>query len=108
MSEEDLLAKLFEQLLSAEEEKTKPPPDNGESETEDSGIFGNIDIEAVLKLGELFSEMNKTDKNTRLLLALKPHLREENREKVDSALKLMKIMSILPLLKDSGILNGLF
>lgn len=109
MSQEDLLAKLFEQLLESEDGKAKDSdneqgsPDNG---TKD--IFGNIDIDMIMKLGELMSNMNANDKNTQLLLALKPHLRPENRKKVDNALKLMKIINLLPLLRDSGILNGFF
>ena len=38
-----------------------------------------------------------------LLLALKPLLREENRAKVDTAVKLLKLASLLPLLKDTGL-----
>lgn len=107
MAEEDLLAKLFEQLLAADEQKKDSPPSDEETE-EGGGLFDGIDIDALLKLGELFSQMNKPDKNTQLLLALKPHLRPENRQKVDGALKLMKIINILPILKESGLLGGLF
>lgn len=111
MSNEDLLAKLFEQLLDANDNKAEKEPDksseNGQEQQDD--IFGGIDIEAIMKLGEIMSSMNNSnDKNTRLLLALKPHLRPENRQKVDNALKLMKIISLLPLLRESGIMDGLF
>ncbi|MBD5082162.1 MAG: hypothetical protein HDT44_10430 [Ruminococcaceae bacterium] len=119
MPQEDLLAKLFEQLLQAEDDKSKntESPENAENSERaentqndsSNDIFGNIDLEAIMKLGEMLSVMNSSsDKNTQLLLALKPHLRPENRQKVDNALKLIKIINILPLLKDSGILNGLF
>lgn len=111
MSQEDLLAKLFEQLLDSEEKKNGSTENDSASNSVGGGsedIFGGIDIEAVMKLGEMLSSMNKPDKNTRLLLALKPHLRPENRSKVDSALRLMKIMNIMPLLKESGALDGLF
>ena len=106
MSQEDLLAKLFEQLLDNEEKNNNQTEEKQSGDEED--IFGGIDIEAIMKLGELLSNMNKPDKNTQLLLALKPHLRPENRSKVDNALKLMKIINIIPLLKDSGIMDGLF
>lgn len=110
MSQEDLLAKLFEQLLEAEESKNNNNTEASENPRDDSSndFFGNIDIEAIMKLGEMLQSMNTSDKNTQLLLALKPHLRPENRQKVDNALKLMKIMNLLPLLKESGILKGLF
>ena len=45
------------------------------------------------------------DDRSQLLLALKPHLSTPRREKVDTAIKLLKIIDILPLLKDSGLLN---
>ncbi len=109
MSQEDMLAKLLEQLLESEEKgKNEREQNNNTSSDDTNNFFNNIDIDSIMKLGEIMSNMNTSDKNTQLLLALKPHLRPENRQKVDSALKLMKIMNILPLLKESGILNGLF
>ena len=109
MSQEDLMAKLFEQLLEAEGNRSRDTEasDNPQSDSSND-FFGNIDLEAIMKLGEMLQSMNASDKNTQLLLALKPHLRPENRQKVDNALRLLKIMNILPLLKESGILNGLF
>lgn len=110
MSNEDLLAKLFEQLLDANDNNAGNESDkSSENGREQEDIFGGIDIEAIMKLGEMLSAMNSTsDKNTQLLLALKPHLRPENRKKVDNALKLMKIINLLPLLRESGIMDGLF
>lgn len=105
MSQEDLLAKLFEQLM--DEDGSKSPEADKSDSSEQDDILGGIDLEAIMRMGELLSQMNKQDDSTRLLLALKPHLKPENRQKVDSAMKLIKIMNILPLLRDSGILNGL-
>ena len=109
MAEEDILAKLLEQLLAADEKGSSQPEKHSEDEKNcdgADGLFGNIDLDAIFKLGELFSQMNKPDKNTQLLLALKPHLRPENQHKVDNALRMMKIMSLLPILKETGLLNG--
>lgn len=83
----------------AEEENTSQ---NGES------LFGDLDLETVMKLMEAFSKLNSGDKNTELLLALKPHLRDENRAKVDRAIKLMKLMTVLMLLRESGLTDKLF
>ena len=107
MSQEDLLAKLFEQLMDADDNKSEPTEADRSDSSEQDDILGGIDLEAIMKMGELMSQMNRQDDSTRLLLALKPHLKPENRRKVDSAMKLMKIMNILPLLRDSGILDGL-
>ncbi len=45
------------------------------------------------------------DSRALLLKALKPNLSPKRQEKVDTAIKLLKIIELLPLLKDSGILN---
>jgi len=81
--------------------------ENSEGGTGD-GIFGDIDLETIMKLMEAFSSLNSTDKNTELLLALKPHLRSENQAKVDRAIKLMKLMSVFMLLRESGLGDKLF
>lgn len=71
------------------------------------GLFSDLDPEMLIKLFGMFEALNQPDDNERFLLALKPLLREENRAKIDSALRLMKLFSLLPLLKDSGLLNNL-
>lgn len=77
--------------------------DGGSDSGGDGGLFGDIDVETIMKLMDVFSQLNSSDKNTELLLALKPHLREENRVKVDKAVKLMKLMSVFMLLRESGL-----
>ena len=69
--------------------------------------LGNIDFNMILKIQQAFSAMNQKDKNTDLLLALKPHLSEGRQHKVDQAVLMMKILRILPMIADSGILGNL-
>ena len=71
--------------------------ENTETEGEDSngGLFGDIDPEMLIKLITVFSQLNERDKNTELLTALKPHLKAENRPKVDSAVQIMKLITIM-------------
>ena len=59
----------------------------------------------LIRLISVFSQLNERDKNTELMLALKPHLREENRPKVDSALQIMKLITIMGALNDNNFLN---
>ncbi len=54
-------------------------------------------------IGRLKSESN--DSRTQLLTALKPHLSEPKREKVDTAIKILRLLELLPLIKDTGLLN---
>ena len=51
--------------------------------------------------------MTQKDKNSELLLALKPHLREERQARVDKAIKLLKLLALWNVLKDSGMLKNL-
>lgn len=103
MAENDDFASLLGQLFSADSST-----DKGGEESSDGGIFGNIDPETILKLLDIFSKLNSPDKNTELLMALKPHLRTENRAKLERAATLLKIISLLPLLKDLGSDNNIF
>ena len=45
------------------------------------------------------------DSRVRLLLALKPNLSPERQAKVDSAIKILKLIELAPLLREMGILN---
>lgn len=80
---------------------------SSENNAQSGGLFSDLDPEMLIKLFGMFEALNQPDDNERFLLALKPLLREENRAKIDSALRLMKLFSLLPLLKDSGLLNDL-
>ncbi|MCL2109673.1 MAG: hypothetical protein FWH20_10060 [Oscillospiraceae bacterium] len=73
-----------------------------------SSFFENIDLDMIMKLGEMFAKFNHPDKNTELLRALKPHLRDENRDKIETAIKLLKITALLPMLRESGFMDKIF
>lgn len=100
---------IFKALLSDDDgnSENKDEENNTPDESGDD-IFGGINIDMILKIGEIMSKMNEQDKNTELLLALKPHLRDENRTKMDTAVKLFRLISLLPYLKDSGLFENLF
>ena len=89
MADTDDIAKLLGGLFSSD----------GEEDT-DGGVFGSIDPEMLIKLLGIVSKLGEDNANTAFLSALRPLLREENRPKLDRAAGIMKIMSILPLLRD--------
>ncbi len=99
---EDILRALVGDSDTEDSEK------GGPDDSEKGGLFDGLDIEQLMKIMSVLGSMNEHDDNERFLLALKPLLREENRPKIDSALKLLKISALLPLLRDSGILGKLF
>ena len=73
---------------------------------EQSGGFPGIDgdtVKMVSKLAPLLSSFRREDDNTRFLHALRPMLCPERQKKLDEAIKLLQLMRVLPLLKDSGL-----
>ena len=82
---------------------------NDESQPQFPEALGlNTDmISLVSKLAPILSSIKKEDKNTYLLNSLRPFLGKPRQKKLDESIKMMQLMKILPLLKDSGVLNGL-
>ena len=66
--------------------------------------LSNIDINMIMKLQGIFSKMSCDDRNINLLAALKPHLK--NPQKIDGAINILRLMSVLPALEESGIFGG--
>ncbi len=61
----------------------------------------NIDVNLLMKLQQIFTRMNQADdKDTRLLLALKPHFSERRQARLDQAMSLMRLMTVMPMLRE--------
>ena len=65
-----------------------------------------LDPGMLLKAGEMFRQM-KPDKNTALLLALRPHLGYERQEKLDKAVKILKLWNIWKQMQETGMPRNL-
>ncbi len=65
-----------------------------------------IDVAKLMQLQAILQQANKHDKNVDLLLALRPLLKEENQVKIDRLIKIFKLFSVYPALKQSGLLGG--
>lgn len=64
------------------------------SNNEENSSFPNIDIETMMKIQSIMSKMksfNNDDDMSKLLISLKPYLRNEKKEKVDEYIKLIKM-----------------
>lgn len=68
---------------------------------------GGFDFSKLLLIGEIMGQMQQKDKETELLLALKPYLSEERSKRVDRAVKLLKLYTIAMSLKEKGLLSDL-
>ncbi|MBQ8687133.1 MAG: hypothetical protein IJ512_01135 [Ruminococcus sp.] len=80
---------------------TAESPDRCGKDAQDEG---GLDIGMLMQLSSLMGSTGQ-DENSALLLALKPHLKEERQKKVDRALKLMKLMTVWKTLKETGLLK---
>ena len=67
----------------------------------------DIDVGMLMKLAGMFKN-SADDDRSRLLLSLKPHLSTERQERVDQAVKILKLIALWPVISESGILKGLF
>ncbi len=93
--------KMAENILGGEE---NPQNESLSTNANLGNILGADEMQSILGIiGKL--KNSGSDSRTQLLTALKPHLSEPRREKVDTAIKILKMIEVLPLLKDSGILN---
>lgn len=108
---------------NSEEEKIEQPSqadsindvniENSVDDKVNDSINNNVDfnpdiiptdvLQTFIKLMPLLSSVNKEDENTRLLYALRPHLSERRRVKLDESVKMMNMFKLLPVLKSQGI-----
>ena len=94
------MRKMAESILGEKEEEQRAP--NGDFDI--STLLGMEDIGNILGIiNRLRSSGN--DPKAQLLYALKPHLSPPRREKVDTAVKILKIIELLPLINETGLLK---
>ena len=58
-------------------------------------------------LAPLLSMSTQEDDSTRLLLALRPMLSREKQDRLDKAIRMLRLLRMIPLIKDSGMLSSL-
>lgn len=103
LSDEESVKQLSElaQMLDTENEN------DGVQEKDEKTDSSSIDMEKILKLTGMLSSISEKDKNAELLLALRPHLKEEKQKRVDKAIKLLKIIAVWNMAKENGLLNDI-
>lgn len=100
MSSDGDISSTLSSLISGGAESVLSPPKN--EETVDLMPFSPDQLVSIMHIMSAFNN-SADDSRTRLLLALKPNLSEKRRERVDRAIKLMKLMAIIPALSESGL-----
>ena len=82
------------------EEPSPKPPMPDLSALGSPGSLGGSDLGMLSRLMPMLSSVSRQDDTTRLLSAIRPFLSEERKLKLDEANKLLRMMKLLPLLKD--------
>lgn len=94
MSQQDIerLSSMAGEFFSSSEKEQPPRQDTN----------SGIDFDTVTKIASVINKLSSMPKDPgcELLTALRPMLSPERRHKADEAIKMMRLISILPLLKD--------
>ncbi|MEE0945830.1 MAG: hypothetical protein U0M42_03240 [Acutalibacteraceae bacterium] len=107
---DDLSQKLSAILSDPESlENLKAMAENIMGETQKPQSKEDSDFIDVASLMNIIGKLKNSSQgeNEKLLMALKPHLSEPRQKRVDTAVKILKLLEIAPLLKDSGVLGGI-
>ena len=121
---EDMAAKIQEILSDEESMKqiselaqmfsSSGSDDSGEntdsenaSAVKSDDMFSGFDFSKLMMLQNVMGNA-QNDQTSRFLVALRPLLKEERREKVDRAVKMLRIFAAWEVLKESGVLNDFF
>lgn len=91
-------------MFSGGQANAKPPPveNNSFSNITDSLTGGNQSemLSTAMKLMPLMNKCNRDDDTTRLLYSLRPLLSHDRQKKLDEAIKLLRVMKIIPLIRE--------
>lgn len=72
-----------------------------------SNPLGDIDINAFANIAAVMSRLgNNNDPRCRLITSLKPMLSPDRQKRADEAMKILKIIELVPVLRDTGLLKG--
>ena len=89
---------------SQPEEKPQEKPSQSTQNKTDFNSLALPDMSQFSNLLPLLSALNSHDEREYFIYALKPLLSEGRQKKADEAAKFIKLLSIIPLLKEKGIM----
>lgn len=96
---------MAESILGGSDEPSPTPAPTALADIADlGGALGSDDLKTIMSV---ISKMKSSGNDTRvqLIYALKPHLSDERKARADTAIKLLKLIDVLPLIKESGLLK---
>lgn len=98
------LAQMLQQNDESDNSQENAPCEENSSESS-NGDSGGFDFSMLLRVQELMGAMQNNDDDTKLLLALRPHLKEQRQKKVDQAVKMLKLYAVFSAVKENGLLQ---
>ena len=108
----EMLGNMAGQFFSSSSEKEKSERTENEksrSNNEKIGGFPDfsdipIDFETIRKIAAVMQKLNSNQKDERcdFLLSLKPMLSEPRQKKIDTAITMLRLFSILPIINEFG------
>ena len=79
-------------------------PDDHQHKSADNGAGPmGIDPQMISKISGIMQAMNRDDSRCELIRALKPHLRPERQHRADEAIRLLRIIAALPVLREQNL-----
>ncbi len=95
---ESLLGSFTSQLSGS---SSSDANNNDTEQSEGKDILGDVDINKIMKIAGAYKSLNKTsDPRITLLKAIRPYVRKSRSESVDTAIKLLSLLRLAPLLGD--------
>ena len=110
LSDPDMMRQISEIGSMLAGQNNSPPPQDSPPllpKPQPPDMLGADGLQTVMKIMPILNRLKQDDDTTKLLRAIKPFLSEERQKKLEEAIKIIRIINILPLLKNSG-LTGLF
>lgn len=77
---------------------------SNDNNTEDETSGFNIDFDTIMKMKSVMDAMNskKNDPRAKLLMSLKPYLKDSRKQKLDQYVQLLNMSSVFELFKENG------
>lgn len=69
-----------------------------------SNMLSGDELKSIMSVISRFKSSGD-DSRVQLIAALRPHLSDERKTRADTAIKILKLLDILPLIKESGLLK---
>ena len=98
------LKSLADDILGTQQKGNDKAPADIPEKSRSSSQIGFPDMQILSRLTPLISAFNRPDERIDFLISLKPLLSEERGRKADEAAKLIRLLSVLPLLRSQDLL----